>query len=101
MRIETALEHSWAGLDVAKASFDAAFVTTGEHHDVTRLREIPVKRFARTPQGAEAFVAWLDECGVEETARVCMEATGSYSTELAVWLLERRPSLRPAIVNPR
>ena len=29
-----------------------------------------------------------------------MEATGRYSTELTVWMLDARASLHPAIVNP-
>ena len=92
--------NTWAGFDVAKATFDAAFVTAGQHFPATPLRDIPVQSFPRSPQGAQTFLAWLDANDGGENARVCMEATGSYSTELAVWLLEQRPALRPAIVNP-
>lgn len=91
----------WVGLDVAKASFDAAFVKQGQHYSVTRMREVPVKGFARSLEGVQALVAWLDENGAGHNARACMEATGSYSTDIASLLLQERPSLRPAIANPR
>lgn len=94
----------WVGVDVAKASFDAGFVPAGQHYLATNLRDVPVASFQRTPDGVQAFLAWVEihaQRHEEQPVRVCMEATGSYSTELAVWLLERRPSLQPAIVNTR
>ena len=91
----------WVGLDVAKASFDAAFVTEGQHYSATRMREVPVKSFARNLEGVKALLAWLDKSGAGHNARACMEATGSYSTDIACLLLQERPSLRPAIANPR
>lgn len=92
----------WVGADVAKSSFDASLVQSDQHYPDTPLREIPVKTFERTFQGVHAFLSWLDSHGVDGTdVRVVMEATGSYSTELAVWMLSQRPTLRPAIANPR
>lgn len=99
MHTETIVEH-WSGNDVAKQTFDAAFVSAGHHVPAGRLRDLPVKRFPRTREGAKAYLAWLDTLAPGEAVRVCMEATGNYSTELAVWLLELRPALRPSIVNP-
>jgi transposase len=94
----------WVGMDVAKSTFDAAWVRAEQHYPYTPLRELPVRTFARSPEGVDEFLAWLDELGqhgrAEQCNRVCMEATGSYSTELTVWLLDKRPSLEPAIVNP-
>jgi len=92
----------WAGLDVAKATFDAALVRRGQGFGDTALREVPVETFARTRQGVGLFVAWLEAQGVEvDEVRVVMEATGPFSTELAVWMLEECAALSPAIVNPR
>lgn len=94
----------WSGIDVAKATFDAAWVRAGQHYPGTKLREIPATSFARTPEGVDEFLAWLDQLGQHDQAqqcgRICMEATGRYSAELTGWLLDKRPSLEPAIVNP-
>lgn len=95
------LVYHWTGVDVAKDTFDAALVLGGQRYPHTRLSQVPARRFERTEQGVSEFVAWLDErVGDKDAVRVCMEATGRYSSELAVWLLEARPSLKPAIVNP-
>lgn len=91
----------WAGVDVAKETFDAALARADQRYPQTPLSQVPARRFARTAQGVAEFAAWLDELvGEKDAVRVCMEATGRYSTDLAVWLLEARPSLKPAIVNP-
>lgn len=94
----------WVGLDVSKAGFDAGFVAAGQKFPATRMCDVPADSFERNRQGAELFLDWLDgiiASGVEPgRVRVVMEATGKYSVELAVWLLERRPSLEPAIVCP-
>lgn len=104
MRVTECAAH-WAGMDVAKASFDVGLVRWDQRYPATPLREIPVRQFARTREGVEAFVVWLDDvwgpAPHTEPVRACMEATGSYSAELAVWLLEQRPALQPAIVNPQ
>lgn len=98
---QTNLLCHWAGVDVAKDTFDASLVRSGQRYPQTPLSQVPARRFARTAQGVAEFVAWLDELvGKKDAVRVCMEATGRYSTDLAVWLLKARLSLRPAIVNP-
>ena len=90
------------GADVAQSTFDAALVHYTQHYPDTSLREIPACTFERSPKGVQAFLSWLDAQGVEDVdVRVVMEATGNYSTELAVWMLSQRQSLRPAIANPR
>lgn len=99
----------WSGLDVSKASFDAALAVPRPDGEARDLRELPVKSFDRTAEGVRAFLDWADAHldGVAAsgervpTVRVVMEATGRYSVELAVWLLAERPSLSPAIVNPQ
>lgn len=94
----------WVGADVSKATFDAGLVLADQRFPHTPLGAVPTHEFARTREGVEAFLGWLDErlaeAGAPGAVRVCMESTGAYSTQLAVWMLEARPELRPAIVNP-
>ena len=90
------------GADVAKSTFDAALVRCDQHYPDTPLRKIPAQTFERSVQGVRAFLSWLDAQDVDAAqVRVVMEATGNYSTELALWMLSQRPTLRPAIANPR
>lgn len=92
----------WVGADVAKSTFDAALVRREQHYPDTPLREIPARTFERSFHGVQAFISWLDAQGVGDAGvRVVMEATGNYSTELAVWMLSQRQTLNPAIANPR
>ena len=93
-------EH-WVGLDVSKATFDAALAAPDQRFPSTPLRTLPWKAFPRTREGVEAFLAWLDEQVPKRKARVLMEATGRYSVELTTWLVAKRPTLRPAIENPK
>jgi len=91
----------WVGADVAKDTFDAGLVRCNQHYPETQLREIPVRTFARSPQGVQTFLDWLDGQGVAPTdARVVMEATGKYSVELTAWMKAQRQTLSPAIANP-
>lgn len=93
----------WMGLDVAKKTFDAGLLLHGALGQMPALSALPAKRFVRSREGAAAFLAWLDErCeGVEGQVRCVMETTGRYSTELAAWLREQRPSLAPAVVHAK
>ena len=94
------VEH-WVGVDVAKTTFDAALVRDGQRYPHTPLSAVPVRHFARTQVGAKELVEWLDsQLESPDSVRVCMEATGAYSTQLATWLLNERVALQPAIVNP-
>jgi len=94
----------WIGIDVAKKTFDAALVRPGQHFPETKLRDVPVERFSRDPQGVEQFVAWwrglLKQAPQAPAVRAIMEATGAYSIELTAWLCRQCPQLAPAIVNP-
>lgn len=93
---------NWVGMDVSKATFDAALVRFHQHYPDTALRLIPADTFERTRQGVTRFLQWLDALDVNpHEVRVVMEATGNYSTELATWLLDARASLQPAIANPQ
>lgn len=97
----------WAGIDVSSEFFDISIVFHGQHYPETPLRDIPSKQFPRTPEGVSRSLQWLDAklaawgAAPQDGLRVVMEATGGYSLELAAWLMEQRPSLQPAIVNPR
>lgn len=96
----------WAGLDVAKASFEVALDSPRPDGRDRDLRDLPGQSFARTREGAREFLGWLDrqldhDGATGRAVRVVMEATGRYSEQLAVWLLAERPSLSPAIVNPQ
>jgi transposase len=95
----------WLGLDVAKATFDAALVRAGQKYPATPLASLPVRRFARTSEGVRELLQWLEPL-VAPTApapevRAVMEATGRYSTELAQWLLDAPQKLIPAIAPPQ
>jgi len=98
---------AWAGCDVAKASFEAALWWPSPEGLPRPVGKLPVASFPRSRAGVEQFLAWaeghLQAALGEETPswRVVMEATGKYSTELAIWLTAARPSTAPAILNPR
>lgn len=65
------------GADISKATFDAAHLSAeGKYKH---------KKFANTPEGFAAFLAWLIAFGGERPV-VCMEATGAYSIPLAEFL---------------
>jgi len=99
----------WSGVDVAKETFDAAVWRPGAPARGWALRTVPKQTFARTQDGVRQFLAWLDEVvapfcaeqGPAPTVRVVMEATGSFSVELTIWMLKERPTLAPAILNPK
>ena len=77
------------GIDIAKASFDAARLgADGKYKH---------KRFANTPEGFALFAEWLAGFG-PEPAHLCMEATGAYSLPLAGFLAAR--GFHVSVVNP-
>jgi len=98
---------SWSGGDIAKDKFDAAVWVLGQDKNV---KTMPKMEFPRTWKGVDAFLKWLDEelekqLGEPEKGhhpcRFVMDSTGRYSSELAIWMIAKRPSLCPAIVNPQ
>lgn len=96
---------AWIGCDVASKTFEAALWLPLEDGEFRKMKQIPVRQFLRTQEGMMEFIEWIDEhldtdSGVPFQARVVMEATGKYSTELAVWMIAERPELSPAIINP-
>jgi transposase len=76
------------GIDVAKATFDAALLIHG------RLLQ---RSFAMTAHGVDARHTWIGKQGVEQ-AHACLEATGEYGAALALNLYEAGHVV--SIVNP-
>ncbi len=86
---------SWAGIDLAKATFEAAL---WGHEDFRAMR---VRSFPRCVDGARALLAWLrGNAGPDDPIGIVMEATATFAEELATWLLDLDPGLHVAIVNP-
>lgn len=57
-----------------------------------------LREFANTPQGHRSLLAWLRQA--RRTVRVCLEATGTYSLDLALCLHEAG-TLELMVPNPR
>jgi transposase len=95
------MKEIWSGIDVGKVSFEASWVEPDSR--VEELAKIAHRSFARSPQGVQAYLKWLDRQARARAlhVRVVMEATGRYSLELIAWLLAERPALEPALVNPK
>lgn len=64
------------GIDISKAKFDVALLRAG------KLRH---KVFPNRPEGFAQLAAWLAKQGVTKL-HACLEATGTYSDELALFL---------------
>lgn len=91
----------WVGADVSKKKFDVGLVLAHQYFPGTQLCDIPSQTFKRSQEGLEQFFVWLDAFGLApDNVRIVMEVTGRYSAELATWMLEKRPSLSPAIAPP-
>jgi len=95
----------WLGIDVAKATFEAALGSADAAHP--GWRKAPTRRFDRSPEGVKACCAWAaslaprapDPAG--PVFHVVMEATGRYSLELSAWFSRQAAATAPAIINPR
>jgi transposase len=105
------LPAAWSGLDVAKATFEAALYLPQPYASAPRpIPSLATHGFDRTPKGVEQWLAWCDRKlaeharaqGLEQAPplRACMEATGRYSVELAAWISQARPTVEPAIIDP-
>lgn len=75
------------GVDIAKLKFDVAVLLENQKYKT--------KKFANTPSGCREFAAWLGRFG---DCHICMEATGSYSTELATYLADN--NYHVSLMNP-
>jgi transposase len=77
------------GADISKATFDAAHLNAAGKYKH--------KKFANTPEGFAAFLAWLLALGCGRPL-VCMEATGAYGIPLADFLAAQ--GWPASVVNP-
>lgn len=82
---------AYLGIDVSKDHLDACLRLGGGRKEKTRKR-----RFANSPKGHQVLVQWIGE----EPARVCLEASGRYSIDVAVALCEAE-GIELMVVNPR
>ena len=81
----------WLGIDVSKATFDAAF-PRGPGFAQTKL--------PRDRAGARKLLAWARDQANGSSFACVMEATGGYSKQLACWMLQVQPDLHVAIAQP-
>jgi len=76
------------GVDIAKRKFDVALIVNDK---------LKHKVFTNDKEGFSELTIWLKKYGVDH-ARVCMEASGNYGEELAIFLHEAGHTV--SIVNP-
>ncbi len=77
------------GIDISKKSFDV--------HLQNEKQTVGSRQFANTAAGHKKLGQWLGEQGAEQV-RACLEATGRYGDELALYLHEQ--GHRVSMVNP-
>ena len=65
------------GIDIAKQKFDAALLADGK---------IKHKACKNSAEGFETLMLWLEKQGIQK-AHACLEATGNYGEDLALYLL--------------
>lgn len=82
---------SWLGIDVSKATFDAAISVPGG---------FARSRFPRDASGARSCLGWVRQQNPGTPFACVMEATGGYSKQLATWLLHAQADLHVAIAQP-
>jgi transposase len=83
------MEPTIVGIDIAKKKFDVALLL-GE--------KTKSGAFHNTPAGFATFARWLTTRHGEERIHACMEATGTYGEELALYLY--RAGHVVSVVNP-
>ncbi|TMA79503.1 MAG: IS110 family transposase, partial [Deltaproteobacteria bacterium] len=79
-----------AGIDVSKDVLDVAVRRDGAR--------VETARFANEATGHQKLVSWLTKRG--HTARVVLEATGTYSLDIAL-VLHRARGIEVMVANPR
>lgn len=83
------------GIDVSKATLDAAFLPTA---DAQRARH---KVFANTPKGHQQLLQWLQpwlQDSDADTVHACLEATGTWADAIAATL--HQAGHKVSLVNP-
>ena len=76
------------GIDIAKQRVEVALLIDGK---------VKNKSFKNTTEGFEALALWLQKLGISKVT-ACLEATGNYGEELAIYLHEAGHSV--SMVNP-
>jgi transposase len=76
------------GIDVAKQKFDVALLSDGKTKH---------KTCKNSTEGFEILMVWLEKKGVQKV-HACLEATGNYGEDLAIYLHEAGHTV--SIVNP-
>jgi transposase len=76
------------GIDIAKQKFDVALLAEGK---------IKNKTCRNSTEGFEILKVWLEKQGIQKV-HACMEATGNYGEDLAIYLYEVGHTV--SIVNP-
>src|SRR5512136_3504942 len=76
------------GIDISKQKFDCALLVHGK---------IKHKMCKNSAEGFEALMFWLEKQGIKKV-HACMEATGNYGEDLAIYLHEAGHIV--SIVNP-
>ena len=76
------------GIDIAKQKFDVALLVDGK---------IKHKTCKNSAEGFETLMLWLEKQGIQKV-HACMEATGNYGEDLAIYLHEAGHIV--SIVNP-
>ncbi len=76
------------GIDIAKEKFDAALLVGGK---------VRHKTCRNSTEGFEALALWLEKQEVQKV-HACLEATGNYGEDLAVYLHEAGHLV--SIINP-
>lgn len=82
------------GIDISKLYFDVALVKTTAKGKASDAKP---QRFDNTPQGFQQLAAWLKTCRVRQV-HGCLEATGRYGDDLALWLHTHGHAV--SVVNP-
>ena len=76
------------GIDIAKQKFDIALLLEGKTKH---------KTCKNSTEGFEALILWLEKQGIQKV-HACLEATGNYGEDLAIYLHEAGHIV--SIVNP-
>ena len=76
------------GIDIAKQKFDVALLLDGKTKH---------KSCKNSAEGFETLMLWLEKQGIQKV-HACLEATGNYGEDLAIYLHEAGHTV--SIVNP-
>ena len=77
------------GLDVSKDSLDVCLLSADKRHE---------KQFTNDAAGHRQLVRWAHALAKEGCCHFCLEATGPYSRDVALFLLEKEQKV--SVINP-